>query len=130
NDTIVISLTPLLRGAILGALTTEYASGPEVARRTEVRAAMGEAGESPALSRNCIQGRTLRARIPASAVLQTPSRERGQERWRGLAGRGGFFTGRSRPPPSRGPDPGSIFQTLVAETRAFYFPEDQEENNE
>src|SRR5437867_106967 len=91
---------------------------------------MGEAGESPALSRNCNQGAPLRARIPASAVLQTPSRERGQERWRGLAGRGGFFTGRSRPPPSRGPDPGSIFQTLVAETRAFYFPEDQEGNNE
>jgi hypothetical protein len=53
---------------------------------------MGEAGESPALSRNCIQGVPLRARIPASVVLQTPSRERGQERWHGLASRGGFYT--------------------------------------
>src|SRR5438552_8749828 len=116
----------MLPGAILGALTTEYASGPEVARSTETRAAMGEAGESQALSRNCIQVAALGARIPASAVLQTPSRERGQERWRGLAGRGGSSTRRSRPPPSGGPGSGSIFQTLVAETRAFYFPEDQE----
>lgn len=40
---------------------------------------MGEAGQSPALSRNCSSRLTRRARIPASAGVYTAFAERG---WR------------------------------------------------
>ncbi len=66
----IVHLTPTITRCYT-RVTTEYWCKAEVAQSTEARAAMGEAGESPALSRNCnrsLQVRHTEARMPASVV--------------------------------------------------------------